>query len=46
MILPNCKCGCGEKVGKFRNSFVRWHNRKGRKHTEESKLKLKRRIKK
>lgn len=45
--LSFCKCGCGKRVTKKGNKFIRGHNKpfRGRKHTDESKKKISRSLK-
>ncbi len=43
MILPNCECGCGEKVCVYRKGyrrFIKGHQCRGIKHSEETKKKI------
>lgn len=35
-----CKCGCGGEVRAFRHDYIHGHGTKGYKHTEETKLKM------
>lgn len=37
---PLCKCGCGKRVAKKGNKFIRGHNSKGIKISEETKRKI------
>lgn len=36
-LLPLCGCGCGEPVAKKGNKYINGHNRRGSKHSPESK---------
>ena len=35
-----CRCGCGKKVTKFKNKYLKGHNKRGIKLTESTKDKI------
>jgi len=43
--LPFCKCGCGEKVSKMKNSYIWGHYSRGKEKSEDHKKKLSESIK-